>query len=135
MRRLIYILPFMLGACASTGPNNGNVAIQTVSNGQNVEGANCVVSNNAGQWNITTPASAPVGSPDGTLRVLCNKAGYAASEVLYQPSYGSSSGASVGLGVGSWGSHSGGSVGIGLPIGGFGRSGYPSTITVEMNLQ
>jgi hypothetical protein len=134
MRYLVYILPLILGGCASVGSNNGNVAIETASNGQIVQGANCVVRNNAGEWNITTPGSAPVGSPDGTLRVLCNKAGYRASEVVYQPSYGSS-GASVGLGVGSWGSHSGGGVGIGLPIGGSGRGGYPSTITVEMSPQ
>jgi hypothetical protein len=136
MRSFIYVLPFILGACASAGPDNGNgnVAIETASNGQAVEGANCVVSNNAGQWNITTPANAPVGSPNGTLRVLCNKAGYLASEVAYQPSYGSS-GSSVGLGVGHFGGHTGGGIGIGIPIGGFGRGGYPSTITVEMNPQ
>lgn len=135
MRRFIYLLPILLGACASGGPHSGNVVIETVSNGQSVEGADCVVSNNAGRWNVTTPASAPVGSPDGALRVLCNKAGYTTSEVIYQPSYGSSSGASVGLGVGNWGRHSGGGIGIGLPIGGVGGGGYPSTITVEMNRQ
>jgi hypothetical protein len=134
MRNFIYILPFILGACASVGSNNGNVAIETASNGQTVEGASCIVRNNAGQWNVITPASVPVGSPDGTLRVLCNKEGYRPSEVVYQPSYGyGSSGASVGLGVGSWGSHSGGSIGIGMPIGGYNRGGYPSTVTVEMN--
>jgi hypothetical protein len=132
VRRYIYILPFILSACASVGSNNGNVAIETASNGQAMEGANCVVSNNSGQWNITTPASVPVGSPNGNLRVLCNKAGYRASEVVYQPSYGSS-GSSVGLGVGSWGRHTGGGLGIGIPIGGFNRGGYPSTITVDMN--
>lgn len=134
MRHLIYILPFILGACASGVPNNGNVSIDTASKGQIVEGATCVVSNNAGQWNITTPASAPVGGPDGTLRVLCNKPGYRTSEVVYQPSYGSS-GSSVGLGVGRFGSHTGGGIGIGIPIGGFGGGGYPSAITVEMSPQ
>ncbi len=134
MRHFIYILPFILSACASVGSNNGNVAIETASNGQAVEGANCVVSNNAGQWNITTPASAPVGSPNGALRVLCQKAGYRASEAVYEPSYGSS-GSSVGLGVGRIGGRTGGGIGIGIPIGGFGRGGYPSSVTVEMNPQ
>lgn len=135
MRHLVYILPLILGACASVGNNDGNVAIETASNGQTVQGANCVLSNNTGRWEITTPGSAPVGSPDGTLRVLCNKAGYRASEVVYQPSYGGYSGASVGLGVGHIGNRSGGGIGIGVPIGGYGRGGYPSTITVEMSPQ
>lgn len=134
MRNLVYILPLVLGACASVGSNDGNISIETASNGQSLPGAQCVVSNNVGQWNVTTPGSAPVGSPNGTLRVLCNKAGYRASEVIHQPSYGGS-GASVGLGVGHIGNRSGGGIGIGLPIGGYGRGGYPSTITVEMSPQ
>lgn len=134
MRQLFYTLPLILTACASTAPSNGNIAIQTVSAGQPLSDANCKVSTNAGQWNLVTPGTAPVGSPNGDLRILCNKAGYRASEVVYAPSYGSS-GSRVGLGIGGWGGRVGGGVGLGIPIGGGNRGGYPSTITVEMNPQ
>lgn len=135
MRHIVYLLPLLLGACASAGSGNGNVAIETASNGQALQGATCVVSNNTGQWNVTTPASAPVGSPNGALRVLCNKPGYRASEVVHEPSYYGSSGSSVGLGVGRIGGHTGGGIGIGIPIGGSGRGGYASSVIVEMHPQ
>jgi hypothetical protein len=134
MRHLLYILPVILSACASVEQGNGNVSIQAVSAGQAVPDADCQVSTYAGRWNVTTPGTVPVGSPNGDLRVLCNKAGYRASEVVYAPSYGSS-GSSIGLGIGGIGSRVGAGIGLGVPIGGGNRGGYPSTITVEMNPQ
>jgi hypothetical protein len=131
MRYLILFVPFALAACATTGTGNGMIAIETASNGQSLSGAACSVSTAAGSWNVTTPATAPVGSPNGDLRVVCNKSGYRTSEVVYRPS--SPVNSNIGIGVGT-----GGRVGVGLGFGiplGMGGGGYPSRITVDMNPQ
>jgi hypothetical protein len=131
MRYLILLVPFALAACATTGSGNGMVSIETTSNGQALPGASCSVSTAAGSWNVTTPATAPIGRPSGDLRVICNKSGYRTSEVIYRPS--SPMNSNIGIGVGT-----GGRVGVGLGLGfpiGLGGGGYPSRITVDMNLQ
>lgn len=131
MRYLILLVPFALAACATTGAGSGMVAIDTASNGQALSGASCSVSTAAGSWNVITPATAPIGSPSGDLRVICNRSGYRTSEVVYRPS--SPVNSNIGIGVGT-----GGRVGVGLGFGipiGFGRGGYPSRITVDMNPQ
>lgn len=131
MRYFILLLPFMLSACATTGAGNGAIAIETTSAGQPLAGARCTVSTLAGNWNVITPATAPVGSAGGDLRVICNKNGYRTSEVVYRPS--SPVNSNVGIGIGG-----GGRVGVGLGLGipfGLGGGGYPSRIAVEMNPQ
>jgi hypothetical protein len=132
MRRLIYVLPFALAACATSGAGNGNIAIETTAGGQSLPGASCTVSTSSGSWNVVTPATAPVGSASGDLRVLCNKSGYRASEVVYRPSTPTNS--NVGVGIGGGSGHVGVGLGFGIPIG-LGGGRYPSTITVEMNPQ
>jgi hypothetical protein len=131
MRYLILSISFALAACATTGSDNGMVSIETTSNGQALPGASCVASTGAGTWNVTTPATAPIGSPSGDLRIVCNKSGYRTSEVIYRPS--SPMNSNIGIGIGG-----GGRVGVGLGLGipiGFGGGGYPSRIAVDMNPQ
>lgn len=131
MRYLILLLLLGLAACATTGSGNGVVSIETATNGQPLPGASCSVTTGAGNWNVTTPATAPIGSASGDLRIICNKAGYRTSEVIYRPS--SPMNSNIGIGVGS-----GGRVGVGLGLGfpiGLGGSGYPSRITVDMSPQ
>lgn len=131
MRYLILLAPFALAACATTGSGNGMVSIETASNGQALPGASCSVSTGAGSWNVTTPATAPVGSPSGDLRVVCSRNGYRTSEVVYRPS--SPMNSNIGIGVGT-----GGRVGVGLGFGipiGLGGGGYPSRVTVDMSRQ
>lgn len=131
MRYLILLFSLSLAACATTGSGNGAVSIETMSNGQPLPGAQCSVSTGAGNWNVSTPATAPVGSPHGDLRVICNKSGYRTSEVVYRPT--SPMNSNVGIGVGS-GGRVGVGIGLGFPIG-LGGGGYPSRIVVEMNPQ
>lgn len=131
--RYIALLPLLaLAACATGAGGSGGVSIETVSNGQPVAGATCTASTAAGQWNITTPAVAPVGSPSGDLRIICNKSGYRTSEVVYRPSSGARPNVGVGIGGGS-GGHVGVGIGLGFPIALGG--GYPARVTVEMNPQ
>lgn len=132
MRCSILLLTAVLAACATTGSDNGNVAIETRTGGQQLAGANCVVSTNSGSWNVVTPATVPIGSPNGDLRVVCNKQGYRTAETLYRPS--TSSGSSVGLGVGGGGRSVGVGLGMSVPIQ-LGSRGYPGNVTVDMNPQ
>jgi hypothetical protein len=133
MRYLILLLPVVLVACATPGSGSGTVLVETGSNGQPLEGAGCLVSTNAGSWNVTTPATIPVGSASGDLRVVCNKDGYRTSEVIYRPSSPTNSNVGIGIGGGG-GGHVGVGVGLGLgiPIA-LGGGYYPSRITVDMN--
>jgi hypothetical protein len=132
MRHLILLLPIALAACATTGSSGGNITIDTVTRGQSLPGANCMVNTNSGSWNVTTPAALNVGSANGDLRVVCNKEGYRTSEMVYRPSgpYGSS----VGLGVGGGGGNVGVGLGLSVPVS-LGRGGYPARVTVDMNPQ
>ncbi|NEX62600.1 hypothetical protein [Noviherbaspirillum galbum] len=132
MRYPILLLTALLAACATTGSNDGSITIDTRAGGQQLAGANCMVSTNSGSWNVVTPATVPVGSANGDLRVVCNKPGYRTAETLYRPA--GSSGSSLGLGVGGGGGHVGVGLGIGVPIQ-LGSRGYPGTVTVDMNPQ
>jgi hypothetical protein len=131
VRYLILVLPLILSACATTGSGNGSVLVETTSNGQALPGANCNVTTGAGNWAVVSPATVPVGSASGDLRIICNKAGYRTSEVVYRPS--SPTNSSIGIGIGG-GGRVGVGVGFGIPIA-LGAGGYPSKITVEMNPQ
>ena len=132
MRHLILLLPLALAACATTGSSGGVVVIETASRGQPLTGANCVVSTGSGNWSVVTPASVHVGSASGDLRVLCNKEGYRASEIVFRPS--SPYGSSMGVGVGGGGGNVGVGVGLSFPIS-LGGGTYPSRVTVDMNPQ
>ena len=130
MRHLLLLLPIALAACATTGSGGGNVLIETASSGQALPGANCIVNNNGGSWNVVTPATVNVGGANGDLRVVCNLAGYRTSEIVYRP--GGPVGSSVGLGVGGGSSNVGVGLGVSVPLL-LGRGGYPSRVTVDMN--
>ena len=132
MRHLILLLPLALAACATTGLNGGTIAIETVTRGQPLVGANCVASNNAGSWKLITPGKVVVGSANGDLHVVCNKDGYRTSEMIFRPA--GPFGSSLGLGAGGGGGHVGVGVGLSVPIT-LGGGGYPSRIAVDMNLQ
>jgi len=132
MRHLLILsLPVALAACATTGAGD-RMAIDTVSGGQPLPGASCVVANDNGSWNVVTPG-AIVLAPDGDLHVTCNKAGYRTSETIFRPvrPYGSG----VGLGVGGGGGHVGLGLGLSVPLGGGGGGAYPPRVTVELRPQ
>lgn len=129
------VLGILLASCASpgVGRSDGNVVVEAAADGQMLTGAQCTVTNGAGSWKVVTPGSAPVGSPVGDLRVICNKPGFRTSEVVYRPSAGVTP--NVGVGVGGGSGHVGVGVGLGLPVFGSIGEGYPSRIVVNMNPQ
>ena len=144
LRRAAVILTVLtLSACATTDDasqaQGGNIEVLAASGGQAVTGAKCVATTAAGRWELTPPAVVPIGAPAGDLRIICNKAGYRTSEVLYRPSpYTVGGNSNVGVGIGGGSGNVGVGIGFNIPIGGGARTvpgGYPQRIVVEMNPQ
>jgi hypothetical protein len=126
------LLALFLSACATGAGNDGRVSVVTASNGSEFAGANCVVSTRSQTWNIVTPATLMIGTANGDLHVVCNKAGYRTSELILPP-YGQS-GSSVGLGMGGGSGNVGVGLGFSLPIS-TGGGYYPARVMVTMQPQ
>lgn len=132
MRYLVLLLPVALAACATAGSGGRGLTVETASRGQSVGGANCAVSTGGVTWNVVTPATVPIESAGGDLRVVCNKDGYRTSELIVKPS--SPVGSSMGVGVGGGSGNVGVGVGLNFPIS-LGGGGFPSHVTIELNPQ
>lgn len=132
MRHLILLLPIVIASCATTRSTGGAITVETRAQGQELTGANCIVTINGGNWNIVTPATVAIGNANGDLRVVCNKDGYRTSEVIYRPS--SPHGSSVGLGAAGGSGNVGVGVGLSFPVR-LGGGSYPARVTVDMNPQ
>ena len=135
-RTLVLPALLSLSACVTTPPFDGRVEILSTVRDQPLEGANCVVTTDAGSWTVQTPGYAAVGVMNGDLRVVCNKSGYRTSEVIHRHSGAgrrpSATRVGVGIGGGSGGySGVGVSLGFGFPLAGV-RSDYPSRVIVDM---
>lgn len=135
---LLCALVMTLAACATQpAPPAGQLQVVTLAQGKPLSGAECVVSNLSGSWQVTTPGMVMLGEPNGDLRVVCNHPGYRSSEVIYRLPVGalSNSGTrvSVGVGGGSFGTSSGVgvSMGLGFPLGSS-KQRYPAQLTVDL---
>lgn len=130
-------LPLLLAlvSCASIPPPDGRIEILSTARSQPLAGAVCEVETGAGKWNVTTPGAVELGQPQGDLKVVCNKAGYRTSEVVFRRGGSASPGATrVGVGVGGgFGGYSGVgiSLGFGFPLSS-GRGTYPAQVVVDM---
>ena len=114
MRNLLLLSLLILSGCA-TGPGGG-MQIDTVSQGQALAGASCVVTNGGQSWTVVTPASLTMQGNNADLRVICDKPGYRTSELILQDLHGGS-----GLG---W---PGPNVGVGISGGSGGRGSLPGS--------
>ncbi|MBS0308722.1 MAG: hypothetical protein JSS58_07095 [Proteobacteria bacterium] len=128
---LALVIVLSLGACATTGSEGDGILVDTTSNRQALPGANCVASNNNGNWNFVTPAAVRIAGVNGDLRIVCNKLGFRTSEYVFRPTGAHAGGPSVGLGVGG-GSRVGFGIGFSIPIGGFGGGSYPRQVTLDL---
>ena len=134
------VVAISLGGCASLPPAQVSVSFETVYQGAEVSGAQCVVSNDVMQQKFTSPATLvlPV---RGQLRIVCDKPGYQHSEGLQAASFPNSntSNGTVSIGLGGGSGHVGLGLGLLLPLGGNagGSSGitYPARVVVEMRLE
>jgi hypothetical protein len=131
MRILIPLLALALTACATGGPGRDGITVETTAAGQPLAGANCAVQTNSGSWNVVTPGVVNVGATNGDLRVVCEKAGYRTSELLFQPV--SRTGSSLGIGMGGGGGNVGVGVGLSFPL--MSGATYPSRVTIDMRPQ
>lgn len=135
MRHLALLLPLSvaLAGCATTGPGDGSILIETTVQGRLLTGVACTVASSAGSQKIITPARVNPGRAYGDLHVLCSQSGYRTVEVVYQARGVGTSGTSVGIGLGGGGGNLGFGVGLNFPVGSVGGTAYPARIAVEMN--
>ncbi|HVL75334.1 MAG TPA: hypothetical protein VM406_04905 [Noviherbaspirillum sp.] len=133
MRYTVLLLSLALAACATTGPQERGIAIETATGGQPLAGTQCTVSTAAGSWEVVTPAVIDVGAPSGDLRVVCNRPGFRTSETIHRAYLPAGPGPTVGVGIGGGSRHTGASIGMSVPFGVGGQASYPRHIRVDMN--
>lgn len=132
MRYPVLLLSLALAACATTGPEQRGILIETTARGEPLAGTPCTVSTAAGQWNIVTPVRLDVGEPSGDLRVVCERKGFRTAETIHRGFAPTGAGPTVGFGIGGGSRHTGASIGMSVP---FGRTAvqYPARVRVDMN--
>lgn len=135
MRHLALLLPLSvaLAGCATSGPGDGSILIETAVQGRLLTGVACTVSSKTGSWRVITPATVNPGRAYGDLHVLCSQPGYRTAEVVYPAMAVGGSGSGVGLGLGGGGGNVGFGVGLNFPFRSGSAAAYPSRITVELN--
>lgn len=78
-----------LSGCASiTGSKLQPISVQSVSDGQEISGVGCTLTNDAGKWFVTTPGSVTVQKSTGDMAVDCVKDDLRGSENLVSKSNG-----------------------------------------------
>ena len=126
--RLIAIAMLAVAAsstgCASiTGSKNQPVSMSAVCNAEPVNGANCTLSNDKGQWYVTTPGSVMIQKSGGDLAVSCKKQESAGGGTFVSKANG-----------GIWGNIlAGGIIGYAIDAGSGAGFDYPPNMTVIMN--
>ena len=126
--RLIAIAMLAVAAsstgCASiTGSKNQPVSMNAVCNAEPVNGANCTLSNDKGQWFLTTPGSVMIQKSGGDLAVSCKKQESAGGGTFVSKANG-----------GIWCNIlAGGIIGYAIDAGSGAGFDYPPNMTVIMN--
>ena len=125
------LLSLTLGGCASQSWRTGSVWIETVSQGVEVQGASCTVSNDSVQRTIVTPDTIVLPTK-GDMRIVCDKPGFARIDILQHPAFDPGPGSStLGIGLGGFNGNLGLGLDLSLPLGGR-RGGYPQRMTIEL---
>lgn len=74
---LIFSISFLTGCASITGTTNQNVSIQAKdTEGSEIIGASCELTNSKGKWFTATPGSIGIARSNDDLQVLCKKDGY-----------------------------------------------------------
>lgn len=79
---MLRLISISLIACLSTGcasiisGTNQSLSVVTRSNGTEVSGAKCILTNDKGAWYVTTPGSVTVHRSFNDLSVNCESAGF-----------------------------------------------------------
>lgn len=114
----------MLSGCASiVSGTNQTVSVQTVKDGDQLEGASCKLENSKGIWFIKTPGSVVVHRAYGDLSVKCEKDGVDAGFATVKSH-------TKGMAFGNL--LFGGAIGVGVDVGSGAAYDYPTIITLTM---
>ena len=74
---LLAVLPLAAGCASIVDGSNQSLSVQTTLNGVGLPGAQCQLTNNKGDWFVTTPGTVTVHRSFEPLNVKCSEAGYA----------------------------------------------------------
>lgn len=91
MKKILCIPTLLLAitGCASiTGSKLQPLSVQTVSEGKEVSGIGCTLTNDAGKWFVTSPGSVTVQKSTGDMTVECVKDELRGREILVSKSQG-----------------------------------------------
>lgn len=113
-----------LSGCASiVAGTNQNLSVDTTSNGTEVAGAQCALTNDKGTWFVRTPGTVAVHRSYDALNVKC-------TDVGYQPAVATSASSTKGMAFGNL--LFGGLIGAGVDMSTGAAYDYPNLITVPM---
>ena len=73
MALLWVVISNMIGCASITGSRNQPVSVTCTSDGKPVNGANCTLINDKGQWFVTTPGTVMIQKAYGDLAISCKK--------------------------------------------------------------
>jgi len=90
MKKLIVVAAvFAVTGCASVSGNRMQpVTVQTVRDSKEVAGVGCTLTNDAGSWFVTTPASVSVHKSTGDMAIDCKKDDIVGNQTLVSKSNG-----------------------------------------------
>lgn len=69
------LILFSTGCASITGSKNQPVSVTAVHEGKQIDGADCVLTNDKGTWFVKSPGSTVVQKSGGDLTITCNKEG------------------------------------------------------------
>lgn len=115
----------LLGGCASIiDGSSQSLSVKAISDAGDVAGAQCTLTNDKGQWYVTTPGTVTVHRSYDDLNVRCAEAGYL-------PNVGSVPSSTKGLAFGNI--LFGGLIGAGVDMGTGAAYDYPSPIIIRLH--
>lgn len=126
MRVQVFVMmamTLMLGGCASiVSGQNQSVSVVTKTDGADVAGAKCSLSNDKGQWYATTPGSVTVRRSYGALAVDCKTDSHAGTAQVKSTTKGMAFGNIL----------FGGVIGVGVDVATGAAYDYPEVISVPL---
>ena len=118
------VLILLSTGCASiTGSKNQPVSVTAVHEGKQIDGADCVLTNDKGTWFVKSPGSTVVQKSGGDLTITCNKVGVPTGSAAAVSSATAGAGGNILVG---------GIVGYGVDASSGAAFDYPTSLGVQM---
>ena len=117
----LFVLVNLVGCASITSGKTQSLTLQSVCDGNSVEGAQCELKNSKGRWLVATPGSVAVHKAYGDLSITCSKDGFQQAGGTFESSANG----------GAWGNIiAGGVVGYFIDAGSGAGFNYPQTMTI-----